>query len=78
MDLSVSNSTVIIALNNSVMRLNLMNPEEIDSKMIMIIVIHSIFNLYKDEVKTILPILSAHNKNNCWDWTFGILIKLKL
>ncbi|XP_028399921.1 vacuolar protein sorting-associated protein 18 homolog [Dendronephthya gigantea] len=30
MDLSVSNSTVIIALNNTVMRLNLMNPEELD------------------------------------------------
>ena len=34
MDLSVSNSTVIIALNNSVMRLNLMNKDEIDSEMI--------------------------------------------
>ncbi|CAB4006497.1 vacuolar sorting-associated 18 homolog [Paramuricea clavata] len=30
MDLSVSNSTVIIALNSSVMRLNLMNTEELD------------------------------------------------
>jgi hypothetical protein len=37
MDLSVSNSTVIIALNNSVMRLNLMNPEEIDSKILRIV-----------------------------------------
>ena len=34
MDLSVSNSTVIIGLNNAVMRLNLMNPEEIDSKIL--------------------------------------------
>ena len=33
MDLSVSNSTVIIALNSSVMRLNLMNTEELDSKL---------------------------------------------
>ena len=36
MDLSVSNSTVIIGLNNAVMRLNLMNPEEIDSKILKI------------------------------------------
>ena len=31
-NLSVSNSTVIIALTNYVMRLNLVNTEEIDSK----------------------------------------------
>lgn len=34
MDLSVSNSTVIIALNSTVMRLNIMNAEELDSKLI--------------------------------------------
>ena len=36
-----------------------------------------IFNI-KDNVKSVLHMLSAHNKNNCRDPTVGILIKLKL
>ena len=29
----------------------------------------------KDDVKSVLRILSAHDKNNCWDTAVGILIK---
>ena len=32
----------------------------------------------KDDVKSVLRVLSAHDKNNCWDTAVGILIKLKL
>ena len=32
----------------------------------------------KGDVKSVLRILSAHNKNNCRSPTVGILIKLKL
>ena len=34
-------------------------------------------NQFKDHVKSVLRIFSAQNKNNCWDPTAGILIKLK-
>ena len=33
---------------------------------------------FKGDVKSVLRILSAHNKNNCRGPTVGILIKLKL
>ena len=36
------------------------------------------FKTFKDDVKSVLRILSAHNKNNCRGPTVGILIKLKL
>ena len=29
----------------------------------------------KDDVKSVLRVLSAHDKNNCWDTAVGILIK---
>ena len=34
--------------------------------------------VFKDHVKSVLRIFSAHNKHNCRDPTVGILIKLKL
>jgi hypothetical protein len=54
MDLSVSNSTVIIALNNSVMRLNLMNPEEIDSKILRIVGVSPLRHLDVYRCKTVI------------------------
>ena len=34
--------------------------------------------IFKDDVKSVLRIFSAHYENNCLDPTVGILIKFKL
>ena len=57
MDLSVSNSTVIIALNNSVMRLNLMNTDEIDSKTIQFAIVQKRVSEICNLLNQLYPIL---------------------